>query len=257
MSIDGHVASVTLDRADKRNAIDLRMFAELGEAGDRIAAEPSVRAVVLSGAGEHFCAGIDVGIFEQGAGSLDAASLSPVEGSPANLFQRAAFVWRELRMPVICAIQGVAYGAGLQIALGADLRFAHPEAKLSVMEIAWGLVPDMAITATTRNAVHADRLKELAWTGRIVDGVEARALGLVTATHSEPLVAARALADEIARRSPHAIAAAKRLFDEGMHLPVAESFALEARLQMRLLGTPNQLEAARANAQGREPDFED
>ena len=134
VSIDGHLAVVTLNRPDKANAVSMEMFDALGDAGERLAAEPSVRAVVLQGAGTNFCAGIDVNIFASDDLVIDADSLAPGKRSPANRFQRSAYVWRELPVPVICAITGIAYGAGLQIALGADLRYAAPNAQLSIME---------------------------------------------------------------------------------------------------------------------------
>ncbi len=244
-----------LNRPDRLNAIDLQMFAELGEAGVRLAAEPAIRAVVLHGAGDNFCAGIDVDVFNDDAASVVASSMAPQESSPANLFQRAAYVWRELHVPVICAISGVAFGAGLQIALGADLRYARADSRLSIMEIKWGLIPDMAISATARHVVAVDKLKELAYSGRVVNGVEALQLGLLTALHEDPLTAAREMAAEVAGKSPDAVVAIKKLFNDGWNLSEAEALALEAALQSRLIGSENQLEAARANLSKRKPEF--
>ncbi len=160
-------------------------------------------------------------------------------------------------MPVICAIRGVAFGGGAQIALGADLRYAAPDAKLSIMEIRWGLIPDLAISVTARNSVREDVLRELAYTGRVVSGSEARELGLVTAVHDDPLQAARDTARLIASRSPDAIRAMKALFNEFPDLDTGRSLALEARLQSGIIGQPNQMEAVRANVEGREPEFGD
>ena len=160
-------------------------------------------------------------------------------------------------MPVICAIQGVAFGAGLQVALGADLRYATPDAKLSIMEIRWGLIPDLAITVTAKNLIPEDRLRELAYTGRVVSGREAYELGLVTAMHDEPLSAARNTARHIAAKSPAAIRAMKRMFNECRDLDQARSLALEAALQAGVLKGSNQQEAVAANMAGREPDFDD
>ncbi len=159
VEIDAHIANVTLNRPAKKNAVSLEMFAELGEIGNRIAADPAVRAVILSGAGDCFCAGIDTAIFAGNGQGIDAAAMAPQTPSPANLFQRAAYVWREVPVPVICAIRGVAYGAGLQIALGADIRYAAPDARFSIMEAKWGLIPDMAISVTARAVVPLDRLR--------------------------------------------------------------------------------------------------
>ena len=255
--IDAHVANVTLNRPDKMNAVNLEMFSELGEVGSRIAADRSVRAVVLSGAGENFCAGIDTTIFGQEGKGIDAATMSPQAPSPANLFQRAAYVWREVPVPVICAIHGVAFGAGMQIALGADIRYAAPDAKFSVMEAKWGIIPDMAISATARGVVPLDRIKELAFTARVVSSADALRLGLVTQLHDDPLTAAKAVAEEIAVKSPSAIRAMKQLFGNGWDAPVADALALEARLQMGLLGSENQREAVLANIEKRAPNFSD
>jgi enoyl-CoA hydratase/carnithine racemase len=257
ISIEDHVAEVLLNRPDKHNAVDMPAFDEFAAAGVRLSAEPSVRAVVLSGAGENFCAGIDVNIFSGPADAIDPASMAPQGGSLANRFQRAAFAWREIPVPVICAIRGVAFGAGAQIALGADLRFAAPDAKLSIMEIRWGLIPDLAISVTASGVVREDRLRELAYTGRVLGAREALEFGLVTAVHDDPLQAARDTARLIAGRSPDAIRAMKKLFNARRDLDAAQSLELEARLQSRVIGRPNQLEAVRANTEGREPDFKD
>ena len=257
ISIEDHVADVVLDRAAKHNALDMQMFDELAAAGTRLAGERSVRAVVLSGAGENFCAGIDLGIFSDPGDAIDPASMAPQNGSHANRFQLAAFAWREIPVPVICAIRGVAFGGGAQIALGADLRYATPDAKISIMEVRWGLIPDIAISVTARNLVREDLLRELAYTGRVVSGSEARELGLVTAVHDDPLQAARDTARLIAGRSPDAIRAMKTLFNERLDLDTGRSLSLEAKLQSRIIGQANQVEAVRANIEGREPEFED
>ena len=254
---DDHVVEVVLNRPDKHNAVDMLMFDELGELGASLAADRSVRAVVLRGAGENFCAGIDLDVFSSADSVINAEALAPLEGTPANRFQRAAYVWRELPVPVICAIQGVAFGAGLQIALGADLRYATPDAKLSIMEIRWGLIPDLAITVTASNLVRADRLRELAYTGRVVSGREAHEIGLLTAVHEDPLAAARDTARHIAAKSPDAIRAMKRMFNECRDLDETRSLALEAALQAGVLKGANQKEAVVANMAGREPDFAD
>ena len=257
ISIEGHVAEVRLNRPEKHNALDMQMFDDLAASGARLAAEPSVRAVVLTGAGENFCAGIDLSIFSDPADAIDPASMAPQEGSLANRFQRAAFAWREIPVPVICAINGVAFGGGAQIALGADLRYAAPNAKMSIMEIRWGLIPDLAISVTASNLVREDVLRELAYTGRVVGGTEAMALGLVTAVHDDPLQAARDTAKLIASRSPDAIRAMKTLFNERRDLDAGRSLSLEAKLQSGIIGQPNQVEAVRANIEDREPDFGD
>ncbi len=255
------VAEVRLNRPDKLNALDLPMFQALVAAGRELARDRSVRAVVLVGEGRAFCAGLDFGSFQAMAGASrdNGPGLLSREGSesPANLAQLAAWVWTEVPVPVIAAVHGVAYGGGLQIALGADLRFVSPDARLSVMEIKWGLVPDMSGTQTLRRLVRLDVAKELTFTGRVVDGAEAVQLGLATRVEADPVVAARALAAEIAAKSPDAIRAAKRLLDASGVVPVAEGLQLEESLQRSLLGRANQIEAVQANLGKRAPRFAD
>jgi enoyl-CoA hydratase/carnithine racemase len=256
--LEGGVADVRLARPDKLNALDGPMFEALVAAGERLAGERGLRAVVLSGEGRAFCAGLDVASFLGGAGGRtprDLLARSP--GSPANFAQRAAWVWTEVPVPVIAAIHGVAFGGGLQIALAADLRLVAPDARLSVMEIKWGLVPDMTGTQTLRRLVRLDVAKELTFTGRIVPGAEAVAIGLATRLTDSPREAAFALAREIASRSPSAVRAAKRLLDASGVVGVEEGLRLEEQLQRGLLGQPAQIEAVRANAEKREPRFPD
>jgi enoyl-CoA hydratase/carnithine racemase len=257
ISIEDHVAQVTLNRPDKANAISLEMFDALGVAGRELASNKSLRAVVLHGAGENFCAGIDIEVFQDDDLVIDAQALSPLPNTSANRFQLAAYAWRELPVPVICAITGVAYGGGLQIALGADLRYATADASLSIMEIKWGLIPDMAISATLRDILPVDRVKELAWSGRAVGGKEALELGLITAIHDDPLAAAMETARAICVKSPDAIRSMKRLFNAAWRMSETEALAMEAELQLGIFGKQNQLEAVMANLQKRVPVFED
>lgn len=257
IEINAHVADVTLNRADKLNALDLKMFAALAEAADSIASDKSVRAVVLHGAGGNFCAGIDLSVLGEGDFDFGKALDTPVEPSPANFFQRAAYAWRELPVPVICALEGVVFGGGLQVALGADIRYASPDAKFSIMESKWGLIPDMAISTTLRGLVAADHIKELAWTARVLDSAEAKSLGLVTAVVDDPLGASRKLATECAARSPNAIRGVKALINKAWQMPEADSLALEAQLQRGIIGGDNQLAAVSANLHKRKPDFRD
>lgn len=256
IEIDRHIAIVRLNRPKKHNAIDMEMFDAIIAAGDEISADSNIRAVILTGAGDHFCAGIDLSVFKgKGISAAGSGRMEPVENSPANFFQKAAYAWREIPVPVIAAIKGVAFGGGLQIALGADIRYATADAQLSVMEIKWGLVPDMAISVTAHHLLSVDKAKELAFTGRIISGSEACAVGLVTDIKEDPLASAIELAEQIAARSPQAIRAIKRLFDEAWHSNTGESLRLEATLQSTLMGAPNQLEAVMANLQKREPEF--
>ena len=257
ISIEGHVAEVMLDRPDKMNALDIPMFEALDAAGRRLQSEQGVRAVVLHGAGENFCAGIDLATFTEGGPEAVGTLLAPVEGSVANLAQRAGYAWRELSVPVICALHGVTFGGGFQVAIGADLRFAAPDTKFSIMESKWGLIPDMAISTTLRGVVPPDRIKELAWTGRVFGAEEALGLGILTAVEDDPLAAARAVAEACAARSPEAIQGVKRLVNEAWSLSEEKALALEAQIQVGLLGSPNQSEAVLANMQRRRPEFAD
>lgn len=252
-----HVADVALNRPEKHNALSLDLFTALAGVGERLSTDKSIRAVVLHGNGDNFCAGIDTSIFDPESPLEFAESMQPQPGSPANLFQRAAYVWREIEVPVICAIHGVAFGGGFQVAMGADLRYATPDAKFSVMEVKWGLIPDMGISTTARHIIAPDRLKELAFSGRIFDGEEALTMGVVTSLHPDPYAAAMLMANEIAGRSPDAIRGMKALFNTGLELDDAEALALEARIQSGLMGRRNQLEAVMANLEKRPPKFDD
>ena len=257
VSITDHIAQVTMNRPDKANAVNLAMFDALSEAGRELAENRAIRVVVLTGAGDNFCAGIDVSLLQDEEFEIDAKALSPLPDSPANRFQAAAYAWRQLPVPVICAIRGVAFGAGFQIAMGADLRYARPDSSLSIMEVKWGLIPDMAITTTLRDVLALDRAKEMAWSGRVVSGEEASQIGLVTALHDDPLGAALETAQAICVKSPDAIRSMKRLFNTAWRLSDPEALALEAELQLGVMGKKNQLEAVMANMQKRSPEFDD
>jgi len=251
------VAEVRLVRADKHNGLDRRMFEALVATGERLAGESSLRAVVLHGEGPSFCAGLDFAAFMREGIDPATMLLRRAEGSAANLAQRAAWVWRELPVPVVAALHGHVYGGGLQIALAADIRYATADAKLSVREIQWGLVPDMTGTQTLRHLVRLDVAKELTFTGRTVSGQEAAALGLVTRVEADPLAAALATAREIAARSPDAIRAGKKLLDAAYTGSYAEGLRLEEEIQRTVIGKPNQLEAVMAGLQKRPPVFRD
>jgi len=258
----GGVADVRLNRPEKYNALSPQMFAAITEAGESLMDAGDVRAVVLSGNGRGFCSGLDFSSFSamadetRPAGDRARAALSE-NRSPENFAQRPALVWKRLPVPVIAAIHGVAFGGGCQIALGADIRIARDDARLSILEIKWGLVPDMSITQTLRDLVPLDIAKELVFTGRIVSGAEAAAMGLVTRTAEDPLVEAMALAEEIAARSPDAVRADKRLLEQSWRADPGVGLELEAELQQGVIGRPNQIEAVKANFENRAPEFDD
>jgi enoyl-CoA hydratase/carnithine racemase len=253
VSLAQGVADVRLNRPEKLNALDRAMFEALVETGRALANERGLRAVVLSGEGRAFCAGLDVGSFGGVGGSLFERG----PDSPANFAQRAAWVWSELPVPVVAAVHGVAYGGGLQIALAADVRLVAPDARLSVMEIKWGLIPDMSGSQTLRRLVRLDVAKELTFSGRVVSGDEAAALGLATRVAERPYEAACELAREIAAKSPSAIRAGKRLLDASGLVDLEAGLRLEEELQRELIGRPDQLEAVRANLEKRAPKFSD
>jgi enoyl-CoA hydratase/carnithine racemase len=251
------VAQVSLNRPDKYNAVDRGMFDALIETGAILAADKSLRAVVLHGNGDNFCAGIDISVFQGGGDGIDPAAMQPQANSLANYFQSASWVWRDLPVPVIAALHGAVFGAGLQIALGADIRIASESATLSVMEIKWGIIPDMGISVALPALMPYDKALELTSTGRKVSGTEAASLGLVTSTADDPLVSALDLAGRIAGQSPDAIRAAKALFREAWADREAALLRREAELQMKVMGAPNHKEAIMANMQKRAPEFGD
>jgi enoyl-CoA hydratase/carnithine racemase len=260
VQITGGVADVRLARPEKRNALDPAMFAGLISMGERLRSEPGLRAVVLSGEGPDFCAGLDFGSFQamrDGERLSALAELPPGDGPARAAGQRAAFVWAQLPVPVIAAVTGNALGGGLQIALGADIRIVTPDARMSVMEIRWGLIPDMTGSQLLPELVGRDVAKELTFTGRMVSGTEAVALGLATKVDPDPRTAALELAQSIAARNPHAVRAAKRLLDLAGRVDLATGFAAEQTEIGALIGSPNQVEAVSAEFGKRPPHFTD
>jgi enoyl-CoA hydratase/carnithine racemase len=256
IDVADHVATVTLARPDKHNALDIAMFEGITDAASTLREDPGVRVVILHGDGPSFSSGLDVMGVMAGAQGLDGL-LDPLRGEVPNWFQRAAYDWIRLPVPVIAAVHGACFGGGLQIALAADIRIATPDARLSVMEVKWGLVPDMSITRTLPRLVGIDVAKELTYTGRVFSGEEALRLGVVTHVSEDPLRSARELATGIAAKSPHAVRGAKRLFDEAWTQPAEQSLALEAEIQLALVGSPNQLAAVTAGMTKQAGEFAD
>jgi len=257
------IAHVRLDRPDKVNALDGAMFAAIAEAGETVGADPSVRAVVLSGEGRGFCAGLDFGSFQAmaggggGGGGGGLGAIGDTADRITHLGQQVAHTWQEVPVPVIAAVHGVALGGGCQIALGADIRIVAPDVRMSVLEIKWGLIPDMTGTWMLPRLVGLDVAKELTFTGRMVGGEEAVRLGLATRVAEDPLAEAVELAREIASKSPHAVRAAKRLLNQSGLVPIAEQFASERTEIRALIGSPNQVEAVMAGFEKRDPTFTD
>jgi enoyl-CoA hydratase/carnithine racemase len=262
VAIDSGVADVRLNRPEKLNALDQAMFDALVDTADQLAHDPSVRAVVLSGEGRGFCAGLDFLSFQAMAGSEERSGVTGRLGARqpgriTNHGQQAAYGWTELPVPVIAAIHGVALGGGLQIALGADLRIVAPDARLSVLEIRWGLIPDMTGTHMLRRLVPLDVAKELTWTGRMVSGEEAVKLGLATRCSEDPLKDARALAAELAAHNPYAVQAGKRLLNQSGLVSQEQQYLDESREMGALIGSPNQVEAVSAYFEKRPASFAD
>jgi enoyl-CoA hydratase/carnithine racemase len=264
VSISDGIADVRFNRADKRNALDGDMFLAIAEAGERLKTEPGVRAVVLSGEGPSFCAGLDFSSFQAMAGAdgqVDRQTQrtdSPghiAEGRITHLGQQICWVWQEVPVPVIAAVHGHALGGGLQIALGADIRIVAPDAKLSVLEARWGLIPDMTGTVMLPKLVGLDVAKELTLTGRMVSGTEAVALGLATREADDPLAAAMELAADLVTKSPDALREGKRLLNLSGTRPVAEQLLDERVTMGSLIGSPNQVEATMAYFEKRPPKF--
>jgi enoyl-CoA hydratase/carnithine racemase len=254
VTIEDGVAHVLLDRPEKLNALDEAMFMALVETGQRLFETPQARCVVLSGAGRAFCAGLDLSSL---AGEDSEFHLTERTHGNANRAQQAAMVWRKLPMPVIAAIHGVCLGGGLQVASGACLRICSPDARLAVLEMKWGLVPDMGGYALWRGNVRDDVLRELTYTHREFSGEQALALGFVTGVDAHPLARARALARDIASKCPKAIRAAKSLANRSHDLTADQLLAAESHEQQRLIGTRNQREAIAAATEGRAPLFAD
>ncbi|MEQ8895718.1 MAG: crotonase/enoyl-CoA hydratase family protein [Roseovarius sp.] len=249
------IAFVTLNRPEKMNAVDLEMAEGIVEAGQKLI-DADIRAVVLSGAGKAFCAGLDVMSFAKHAAGDPEARIMPRTHGNTNMFQEVAMVWRRVPVPVIAAVQGVAFGAGFQLALGADMRIAAPGTKLAIMEMKWGLIPDMGGMVLLPKLARSDVIRKMTYTAEPIEAEQGEAWGLVTEINDQPLERAKEIAAQIAAKSPSAIRAAKRL------LAVAESGAgedevllAESREQASLMGKPDQMEVIAANMAGRDPEF--
>ena len=261
VGVRDHVALVSFDRADKRNALDGDQFSAISAAGECVKTLTGVRAVVVHGVGRSFCAGLDFSGFASMMG--DRTDMTESDGSPGRLTksglthlgQQVCWVWQEIEVPVIAAMHGHALGGGLQIALGADIRIAHPDTQLSVREVHWGIIPDMTGTFILDRLVRPDIARELTYTARVLLASEGASLGLVTRLDDAPLEAALAMAADIAARNPEAVRAAKRLLSASFIEGAGEQFAAERREVSALIGTPNQVEVITANLENRTPVF--
>lgn len=267
VTISDGIADVRLDRADKRNALDPAMFDAIAKAGHDLVTNREIRAVVLSGNGNSFCAGLDFGSFQSMAdsgkngdgsktntsSSENAGAMQP--GAITHLAQQICWVWQEVPVPVVAALQGHALGGGMQLALGADIRVAHGETQFAMREVHWGLIPDMTGTLMLSRLVRDDVAKDLVFSARIISGVEAHALGVVTRVSDTPFETAMQIAREIADRSPDAVRGAKALINRLSNAGAAEHFAEERRIIYSLIGKPNQVEAVMSNFEKRPAKF--
>lgn len=259
LSVDQGIAHVRLNRPERMNALDRDMFSAIIRVADSLKRLKGLRAVVLSGEGRAFCAGLDRSLF-RGQPSQDPSDplrLTERIHGDSNTPQYVAMVWREIPVPVIAAVHGVALGGGLQIALGADLRFAHPQVQLSLMEIRWGIIPDMGASILLPELLPGDQVRDMFYTAKSIGGTEALSLGLVTRLSEDPIAQALEHARAIASVSPDAVRAAKQLLDGAWSRRKTEQLERETSLQLSLLGRPNQREAVLANIEQRPARFAD
>jgi enoyl-CoA hydratase/carnithine racemase len=253
VAVRDDIAYVTLARPDKHNALDWDMFCGIVAAAKSLRGNRSVRAVILQGEGPSFCSGLDVPSFSKAPGKGLRMFLK--YGRMTNLAQRVAWCWRELPVPVIAVVHGKCFGGGMQLALACDFRYAKSDAEMSIMEVKWGLIPDMTGSVTLRELLPMDVAKELTMTGRTFTGVEAKAMNLVTHVSDQPLLAAEAFVAKIKARSPDAVAAGKALFQKTWTSSVRCAFAVETWLQWRMFLTRNQRVAVKAGMAKQAPEF--
>ncbi len=252
LSLRNGIARVVLNRPTKHNSLDIEIITSLLEVLTTLNSSRDLRVVILSGSNHNFCSGLDVAGVMSDPKNIQWL-LSSCDGYPHNKVQHLALGWRSLQVPVIAAIEGYCYGGGLQMAMGADMRIAHPDARLSVMEGRWGIIPDMGISVTARGCVREDVLLRMTVTAEVVDGEAAFSAGMVTEVNNDPLARAEELAELICKRSPDMVEATKRLLRDSYTQTDEERLALEEKLQRRLLGSPNQMEAVMANIEKRDP----
>ncbi|MEZ0581303.1 crotonase/enoyl-CoA hydratase family protein [Nocardioides sp. MH1] len=253
-SIEAGVAHVRLDRADKLNALTLPILQDLASTAHGLRKDKDLRAVIVSGEGDAFCAGLDFASVMKNPTGI-AKAFVPLPWRGTNLFQEACWAWRRVPVPVIAAVHGHCLGGGLQIALAADFRIATPDSRWSVLEGKWGLIPDMSGIAALSELVGIDQAKLLTMTAEVFDGTRALELGLVTKLDNDPLAGAQRLAADLAVKSPDALAAAKRLFNDTWHSSPRRTFARERLEQAFLLAARNTKAAREAAFKKSEPAY--
>ncbi|OUS08339.1 enoyl-CoA hydratase [Rhodobacterales bacterium 52_120_T64] len=254
---DGPIAHVVLNRAEKRNALDQAMLEAIAETIEQLANAGGTRAVVLSGDGAAFCAGLDFMSFAAMLQNPESVDFIARSHGDANLFQHVSTGWRDLPMPVITALHGVAFGGGFQIMLGADIRVAAPHTKFSIMEAKWGLVPDMGGMALMPALARQDIVRRLSYTAEIFDAAQALEWGFVTEVTEDPLARAMELAAQISARSPDGTQVSKRLISNTWGANRKDTLMAESEAQKSVLGGENQMEAVMANFEKRPPIFKD
>lgn len=256
IKIEGYVADVRLNRPEKMNALNEDMFQSIIKATTELSQNNAVRAVVLSGNGRAFCAGLDLSNFSMDGNGVASQDIMARTHGVANKWQTVAYAWRELQVPVIAAVHGIAFGGGLQIMLGADIKYIAANTRLSVMEMKWGLIPDMAGSVLMRGNVREDLFRELTYTNREFSGADAVEYGFATHVSDNPLEDAMAMAKTIASKSPSAIVKAKKLINESAHLHPNDLLLAESRHQQDIIGGKNQMEAVFSSMQKRPGNFD-
>ncbi|WP_166254515.1 crotonase/enoyl-CoA hydratase family protein [Marinobacter salicampi] len=256
LEIDQGIATVTLNRPDKFNSLDMTMFEAIAKTARKLKKERQVRAIILHGAGDAFCAGLDVKTVSNNPLNFLKLLVKPGRRI-SNLAQDVGYLWRQVPAPVIAATHGYCFGGGFQVALGADFRFSTPDCRFSIMESKWGLIPDMSLTVTLRELIAIDLAKELTMTARQFDGTEAKAMGLVSRVCPDPLTEARQFASELAERSPDAVAASKLLFNRTWSADDKGALDWETRLQKKIIARANQRTAVARNTGDPERQFDD
>jgi enoyl-CoA hydratase/carnithine racemase len=239
LEIKNNIAYVTLNRPDKHNGLDQKMFLALVKTAGHIRKDRSIRCVILKGEGSSFCAGLDFNSVSKNPSMIPRFFIK-LPWRRDNMFQRVAHCWRDLPIPVIAVVHGNCLGGGLQIILACDYRIATPTAKLSIMEIKWGIIPDMSGTVTLSRLTRVDIAQELSMTGRVFSGTEGAEYGLISKLSDDPLAEAEALAKIICEKSPDAIAATKYLFKKTWKKDTRGALLWERLTQLRLLGRKNQ-----------------
>lgn len=252
-TIEGPIAYVTLNRPEQLNGVDLDLIDQLLATATTLRRNTSIRAIVIQGAGRSFCAGLDfAAAFSD---KRRVARFFFAGGRAVNRFQKVTTIWREIPVPVIAVIHGHCYGAGVQLAAGADFRFTTPDAQWAILEAKWGLVPDMGGTLPLIENLPVDVLQRLAMTGEVISGEDAFELGLATDVADDPLKEALVLIDQICGRSPDAVAATKELLYLNQRGSRRQVMRRERRLQSKMFRSPNTAIARKAGTSKTDPTF--